>query len=1033
MKHIQTYSELSLFLILVFSNGTSGATISVINDCGFTVWPGISGIPDWPEISRNPALNITGFELAQGKTRTLQTPEEWHGQIWGRTGCTFNESGHLSCKTGDCGSGEMECNGRSATSPVTLAEFKATRFKDYYYDVSLIDGYNLPMTMEATGGSVNSLLSCMKTGCLDDLNKRCPTELMLEGGGGCQSPCQVSDKLEYCCNSPFSCKPTPYSRLFNSACPRSYSAGFFHTSYWCDSANYTVRFCPPSDTFSTIKVGGQLNYYDQLVSIRGNFTLGFFDSDGSYLGIWYTNDAEARKVWVANPNKPIISSSAGIIALSINPNTGNLIITSEGSTLMNITDVQAGPNPNVTATLEDTGNFRLINEIDKRVLWQSFDHPTNVLLPGMKLGFNKTTGQNWTLTSWLSKEFPRSGAFTLSVEVDKEGYQTLMICRRGQPYWVSSLSFQRSFDDLFALNHPGRQPYYTITSVNSKEETYLSYESSYLEFPLWILTPEGRITDNVDSIYWTPEFCYGDDSSNGCEESSFPQCRNLTVVTDNFDEKNGEFDPRTASATDSNSSLSISDCFAKCWNDCSCVGFKSHTIDGTGCDFWSGSNSFLVYPIESSGSKYVISSLNLVSSSTGKNVAGKKTKRNMKWIWIWTSIGVSIPSIFLCFALPWCMKKRRRTREENERRKRDEYFLELTASESFTDVHQLESNTRNGKDLLLFSFASIMSATGDFAVENKLGQGGFGPVYKGKLSDGREVAIKRLSRTSGQGLVEFKNELILIAKLQHTNLVQVLGCCIHEEEKMLIYEYMPNKSLDFFLFDERRKAELDWPRRFNIIEGIAQGLLYLHKYSRMRVIHRDLKANNILLDENMNPKISDFGMARMVKDNETEAMTNRVVGTYGYMSPEYAMEGTFSMKSDIFSFGVLILEIISGRRNSSFIHLDRTYNLIGYAWELWQQEDALELEDPTFGDTFVVQQFLRTLHVALLCVQESAVDRPTTSDMISMLLNDTISLPAPKRPAFFNGRVESNSTPEESKPNHYSVNGMTITVMEGRW
>nr|GEX12013.1 G-type lectin S-receptor-like serine/threonine-protein kinase At1g67520 [Tanacetum cinerariifolium] len=227
-----------------------------------------------------------------------------------------------------------------------------------------------------------------------------------------------------------------------------------------------------------------------------------------------------------------------------------------------------------------------------------------------------------------------------------------------------------------------------------------------------------------------------------------------------------------------------------------------------------------------------------------------------------------------------------------ERQNRDdEYFLELMASESFEGASTIETNGRKGSDLMVFSFATIVAATNDFAIENKLGEGGFGPVYKGKLSDEQEIAIKRLSKTSGQGLVEFKNELILIAKLQHTNLVRVLGCCIRGEEKMLIYEYMPNKSLDFFLFDETRKALLDWPKRWKIIEGIAQGLLYLHKYSRMRVIHRDLKASNVLLDVNMNPKISDFGMARIFKQNETEAMTIRVVGTYGYMSPEYAMEG----------------------------------------------------------------------------------------------------------------------------------------------
>nr|GEU68730.1 G-type lectin S-receptor-like serine/threonine-protein kinase At1g67520 [Tanacetum cinerariifolium] len=363
---------------------------------------------------------------------------------------------------------------------------------------------------------------------------------------------------------------------------------------------------------------------------------------------------------------------------------------------------------------------------------------------------------------------------------------------------------------------------------------------------------------------------------------------------------------------------------------------------------------------------------------------------------------------------------------KEERRKRDEYFLELTASESFKDVHQLEGDGGNGNDLLVFSVASIMAATNDFSDENKLGQGGFGPVYKGKLNDEREVAIKRLSRTSGQGLVEFKNELILISKLQHTNLVRVLGCCIHGVEKMLIYD------LDFYLFNENRKQELDWATRFNIIEGIAQGLLYLHKYSRMRVIHRDLKASNVLLDESLNPKISDFGMARIFSPNETQAMTKRVVETFGYMSPEYLIGGTFSVKSDIFSFGVLMLEIVTGRKNSSFIHIDPTSSLIGYAWELYRKGDALELMDPTLARTCVVQQLLRTVHVALLCVQKHAADRPTTSDMISMLLNDTVSLPIPNEPPFISQKEDSDFNSIRSKTEDCSVNNMTIIVMDAR-
>nr|KAJ0198865.1 hypothetical protein LSAT_V11C600326140 [Lactuca sativa] len=978
---------LGFLLFFFFSNGASGTTFTFVNDCGFTVWPGTTSLPD---------SNIIGFELTKGNSRSFQAPVGWSGRIWGRTGCSFNVSGYGSCTIGDCGTGKMKCNGSLPTPPVTLVEF-ITGGREDFYDVNLVDGYNLPILVEPTGRPASYLGGCSKAGCVDDLNQRCPRELTLTGGGACMTACQAFGSPEYCCNRSFSTADTckfvaAYAPLFVAACPRAYSQ-----IYTCTDADYTVRFCPASDSFSTIKHGGQLNSNDRLVSIRGNFTLGFFDEDYRYLGIWYTEDVESRKIWVANPNTPIISTS-GYHDLSIDVNTGDLIIIAGGRTLMSITDVQMGPNPNVTATLEENGNFRLIDEIDKRVLWQSFDHPTNVLLPGMKLGYDMTTGKNWTLTSWVSNDIPVSGAFTLSWEPIDEGSQRLMIRQRGKPYWSSGNLNNQVFQYMFALNGPSSQSRYNLSSVYTNEARYFSYEADNIAaLPMWILTAKGQITDINNSTVWTPEFCYGYDSGNGCVESSLPKCRR---ESDSFSEKYGDFaQDMTRSAIDDNSSLSISDCFVKCWNDCTCVGFNSSNINGTGCVIWTGSNNFLVNPRDNSTLNYVINQ-NPITPNT---------------------VAYFVKSLILIV--------------EYERRKRDEYFLELTASESFKDIHQLENNGGKGNDLFLFSIASIMAATDDFSVENKLGQGGFGPVYKGRLSDGREIAIKRLSRTSGQGLVEFKNELVLIAKLQHTNLVRVLGCCIHGEEKMLIYEYMPNKSLDFFLFDENRKAELDWCKRFNIIEGIAQGLLYLHKYSRMRVIHRDLKASNILLDESMNPKISDFGMARIFKQNETEAITNRVVGTYGYMSPEYAMEGTFSIKSDIFSFGVLILEIVSGRRNSSFVYLDRTFNLIGYAWELWQQGDTLELKDPTLGNNFVVQQFLRVVHVALLCVQESAVDRPTTSDMISMLLNDAIPLPTPNRPAFIiTARMESESksTLDENKAKDCSVNNMTITVVEGR-
>ncbi|KAG8099780.1 hypothetical protein GUJ93_ZPchr0013g37526 [Zizania palustris] len=235
-------------------------------------------------------------------------------------------------------------------------------------------------------------------------------------------------------------------------------------------------------------------------------------------------------------------------------------------------------------------------------------------------------------------------------------------------------------------------------------------------------------------------------------------------------------------------------------------------------------------------------------------------------------------------------------------------------------------------DYFLYNFSKIKEATNNFSIDNKLGHGGFGPVYKGQLRSGLKIAVKRLEASSLQGLVEFQNETQLIAKLQHKNLIKLLGCCTQEDqEKILVYEYMENKSLDYFIFNNVKGAELNWSKRLHIIDGIGQGLLYLHNFSQICVVHRDLKASNILLDSTMNPKISDFGMARIFCSNVAESNTTRIVGTHGYIPPEYAFEGVCSIKSDVFSFGVLILEIVSGKRTAHFYQHDgKLYNLISF-------------------------------------------------------------------------------------------------------
>uniref|UniRef100_A0A803N956 Uncharacterized protein n=1 Tax=Chenopodium quinoa TaxID=63459 RepID=A0A803N956_CHEQI len=303
-----------------------------------------------------------------------------------------------------------------------------------------------------------------------------------------------------------------------------------------------------------------------------------------------------------------------------------------------------------------------------------------------------------------------------------------------------------------------------------------------------------------------------------------------------------------------------------------------------------------------------------------------------------------------------------------------------------------------GVESLQFNFKTIRDATDNFSEHNKLGQGGFGSVYKGKLRDGQEIAVKRLSTCSGQGSTEFKTEILLAAKLQHNNLVKLLGFCLHGEEKLLVYELLPNASLDKVLFGQNEHPSLDWEIRFKILLGTARGLLYLHEDSRLKIIHRDLKPSNILLDEYMNPKISDFGLARLVGREQMHVDTSKVAGTYGYMAPEYALTGRFSLMSDVYSFGVIALEVVSGHMCSSTVFPYHEDSLLIRAWKLWKENAILDLVDPRLNTNYPTDEMTRHIHLGLLCIQEDANKRPTMATIVSVLKGHKVALSEPEPP-----------------------------------
>ncbi|KAL4653401.1 hypothetical protein ACB092_01G300100 [Castanea dentata] len=310
----------------------------------------------------------------------------------------------------------------------------------------------------------------------------------------------------------------------------------------------------------------------------------------------------------------------------------------------------------------------------------------------------------------------------------------------------------------------------------------------------------------------------------------------------------------------------------------------------------------------------------------------------------------------------------------------------------------LLSDSNRSLQILQFQFSTLEKATDSFDQAHKLGHGGNGEVFKGTLADGREIAIKRLYIRGKANTNEVYNEMDIISRAQHKNLVRFLGCCFTNTDSFLVYEFLPNRSLDSILFDPEKKTELDWNRRLGIIIGTAEGLEYLHKGCQYRIIHRDIKASNILLDLKHKPKIADFGLARFYSCDKSLVST-AIVGTLGYMAPEYLAQGRLTEKVDVYSFGVLVLEIVSGVKNSEFHPTETFETLVINAWKHFQSDTVLEIIDESIMMEDV-GEITRVVQVGLLCTQESPSLRPSMTTVIQMLKEKDFHLPVPSKPPF---------------------------------
>ncbi|KDO74343.1 hypothetical protein CISIN_1g003254mg [Citrus sinensis] len=562
-------------------------------------------------------------------------------------------------------------------------------------------------------------------------------------------------------------------------------------------------------TLDTISLGQSIKDGETLVSAKESFELGFFspgNSKSRYLGIWYKKIAEGTVTWVANRDAPL-SDRSGVLRINGERNGILVLLNSTNDTVWSSNSSISAQKP--VAALMESGNLVVKDGKDNNpdnILWQSFDYPCDTLLPGMKLGINLGTGLNRFLSSWKSTDDPARGDFTYGL--DPRGIPQLVLRKN------SIITFRAgSWNGLHWTGVPQLQlnPVYTFEYVSNEKEAFYTYNLSNSSVPSrMVINPAGtvqRYTWMERTKTWTLFSRFSGVTLDQCDSyalcgayascninSNSPECECLQGFVPNsqrewdmqyksggcvrrtpLDCKHGDgfLEHKAVKLPDTRFSwvdknITLWECKELCSKNCSCTAYANADVRGrgSGCLLWFH-DLIDIKELPESGQDLFIR----MAASELDNVERRRQSKNKKQVMIIiTSISLATAVIFIG-GLMYRRKK-----------------------------HSNQGNEKEEMELPIFDLKIIANATDNFSEKNKLGEGGFGPVYKGMLIEGQEIAVKRLSKGSGQGMEEFKNEVLLIAKLQHRNLVKLLGCCTQRDERMLIYEYLPNKSLDYFIF-----------------------------------------------------------------------------------------------------------------------------------------------------------------------------------------------------------------------------------------